>query len=374
MQTKGIINEIDGKLSPEFLGKFSPDQQEELKKISDDKLQELQKLAKKQQEETKQIGKSPTAQIINLNEVRSEQLATINQIFSTSGPKQKIKSKTSGQIVAEHKSKLGFIFIGDSVEDPTVEVNAPKISMVVGGALGTTYNPKTGEMNDIDPESNNLIGVSSQFHLLSLTDIDVKGILPVSTLKKRSSIKTEADALELYGNEIVLIRSLGRPYKSAGARTMTPGGVHIVSGMEISEEKGNQPQPMVLGKALADTLSEIVTKISDINSVLINMNEDLLSLKLSLVSHTHPVFTTGAELAAAVAIATTTGGSAPLPLSTIGTPSITLATQVAPTIATSTVRNITNTYSHLINLEVLKTNSLTPLSSQKFLSDFNRVN
>jgi hypothetical protein len=224
--------------------------------------------------------------------------------------------------------------------------------MVVGGALGTTYNPKTGELNDIDPRTNELIGVSSQLHLLSLTDVDVKGILDIDTLKKRSSIKTEADALELYSNEIVIIRSLGRPYKSTGARTMTPGGVHIISGMNTKDKKIKEPEPMVLGKALSDTLSEIMVKISDINSVLINMNEDMLKLKIALMAHIH--------------IATAPGS----PVS----PSADLISVVAPSVGTSTVKNIANLYSNLINLELLKTNKLTPLSESKFLSDFNRVN
>jgi len=380
MEVRGFINEIDGKLSPEFLGKFSKAQQEKLERISKQKNDEIQKVLKKQREEREKLARFPSIQQINIKEDAEKiKLEEINKLYSIDGPKQKIASKHDGQIVGEHKTKLGFIFIGDSsayAGDPKALVSVPKISMAVGGVLQANNKPD-GQINEIDPRSDNLIGVASQFHLLSLTDVDVTGIFNDNekfVLKKRSSIKAEADILELYSNEAVLIRSLGRPYKSGtGARTLTPGGVHIISGMHTKDKPLNL-EPMVLGKTLSDVLSEMVGKISDINSVLINMNEDLLNLKLSLISHTHPVFTTGAELAAAVAIAVATGGSAPLPLSAIGTPSIGLATQVSPTIATSTVRNITNTYSHLINLELLKTNNLTPLSEKNFLSQFNRVN
>lgn len=377
MEVRGFINEINGKLSPESLGKFTEEQRKKLKDISDKKQQVIQEALKKQKEEREKLSKLPTVKKIEIEEELEANIKNeINKLYSIDGPKQKIISKHDGQIVGEHKTKLGFIFIGDSLEysnDPGALVSAPKISMAVGGVLQAPNKPE-GKINELDPRSSDLIGIASQFHLLSLADIDVKGILPISTLKKRSSVKAEADALELYSNEIVLIRSLGRPYKvGTGARTLTPGGVHIISGMH-TEEKPLNPEPMVLGKTLADVISEIVGKISDINSVLINMNEDMLNLKLSLMAHTHPVFTTGAELAAAVTIAVATGGSAPLPLSAIGTPSISLATQVSPTIATSTVRNITNTYSHLINLELLKTNNLTPLSEKNFLSQFNRVN
>lgn len=357
MEVRGFINELDGTLSPEFLGKFSKTQQEKLKKISKQKNDEIQKALKKQKEEREKLGKLPTIQQINIKELEDNKLEEINKLYSIDGPKQKIASKHDGQIAGEHKTKLGFIFIGDSSaysRDPKALTSVPKISMAVGGVLQASNKPGSEEVNEIDPRSDNLIGVASQFHLLSLTDIDVKGILPISMLKKRSSVKAEADALELYSNEIVLIRSLGRPYKvGTGARTLTPGGVHIISGMH-TEEKPLNPEPMVLGKTLADVISEIVGKISDINSVLINMNEDMLNLKLSLMAHVH--FSPG-----------------PVP-GTPTSPSVDLALSVAPSIATSTVRNITNTYSHLINLELLKTNNLTPLSEKNFLSQFNRVN
>jgi hypothetical protein len=105
-----------------------------------------------------------------------------------------------------------------------------------------------------------------------------------------------------------------------------------------------------LGKKLSDTIIEIVDKLSEINSTILSMNEDMLALKIALLAHFHV--------------------SAVGPVS----PSADLAASVAPTIASKTVLNISNGYSSLINLELLKTNKLTALSPEKFLSDYNRVN
>jgi superfamily I DNA/RNA helicase len=55
-------------------------------------------------------------------------------------------------------------------------------------------------------------------------------------------------------------------------------------------------------------------------------------------------------------------------------PSADLVASVAPTIPTKTVMNISNAYSTLINLEMIKANNLTSLSPQRFVSDFNKVN
>ena len=226
--------------SLEYISKFDPSAQ---KKIINDFVEaQKEKVAS-----MKKISEDLSSGRISKKQF-DEQKKKIEDNISSSfhrSPKPQIDLGKNGISVVEHKNSLGFIFIGDSKEysnDPTVLANAPKISMVVGGGLGTTYNPKTGELADIDAQSKELIGISSQFHLLSLTDIDVKGILPISTLKKRSSVRTEADALELYSNEIVIIRSLGRPYKSTGARTMAPGGVHIVSGMNTKDKPIKEPE------------------------------------------------------------------------------------------------------------------------------------
>jgi hypothetical protein len=247
----------------------------------------------------------------------------------------------NGQIAAKHKNKLAFIFIGDTKKSESqtkLDINSPKISMIVGGGLET---PNT----QLNPTEDYVIGVAAQLHLVSLADIDVKGILPVSTLKNRSAIKGEADVVDLAGSELVLIRSLGRPYKAAGARTLAPGGVHIIAGQE-----GRKPEPMVLGKALADTLNELATRVSEINSVVMSMNEDILALKVALLAHIHP-HPLGPTL-----------------------PSIDLVAAIAPSLATKTALNIASGYSNLLNMEVLKLNSLTGFSPNKFLSEYNRVN
>lgn len=345
MRITGNILEYAQGSNKEFEGKFSKERADKLKELTEQKSKEKQKLLK-----SIPNGASKEEYEAAENEIKEK----LNKIFPDTNPKPIEILGDNGSIVSRHKDKLAFIFIGDvkKAEESGLKVNAPKISMVVGGALETTIDPATGKFVKIDPREDYLKGISSQLHLISLSDIDVSGILNINTLKNRSSIKTEADALELNAGEIVLIRSLGRPYKSSGARTLAPGGVHIVSGMNIEGKQIKPTEPMVLGKALSDSLFELTSKISDINSVLISINQDILSLKVALIAHTHVA----------------TGPAAPT------TPSIDLIASVAPSIAKDTVLSITNAYSNLINMELLKMNKLSPLSEQKFLSTYNRVN
>jgi hypothetical protein len=252
----------------------------------------------------------------------------------------------NGSIVSKHKNKLAFIFIGDAKKaelDDKNSVNAPKISLVVGGGLESTYK-------EIDPREDKLIGPSAQVHITSLSDVDVSGVLPVKFLKNRSAIRTKADVLEFSASEAVIIRSLGEAYGSKGHRIMTPGGVHIISGQNIPGKELKKSEPMVLGKKLSDAINELTEKLGEINSTIVSMNEDIMELKVSLLAHVHPV------------------------AGLVTTPSADLALGVTPTMVSKTLLNMMNAYSSLVNLELLKTNRLTALSPGRFLSDFNKVN
>jgi hypothetical protein len=259
-----------------------------------------------------------------------------------------------GKAQLSHKDKLAFVYIGDVAKSQSQDsvVNAPKIALAVGGGLEFAFNPVKKETNKIFPQENKIEGVSAQLHLVSLADIDVKGILPISILSNRSAITANADVLEFSANEMVIIRSLGPAYNSKGSKVMAPGGVHIVSGQNSGDDLIKEPEPMVLGKKLSDVMLKIVEFISEINSTIISMNSDMLTLKTALMSHFHVAGPPGSPT----------------------TPSVELIAIVAPTIPTKTVVNISNGYSSLVNLEMLKTNSLTALSKDKFISDYNRVN
>ena len=335
-----------GKISAEQYGKFSSDVADEMKKNQ----------AQKDLERENYISSIPKGLSKEDLDIRYADIETkLNILFPSKNALPAREIGKNGTIVSEHKNKLAFIFIGDvkkAEEFEQYELNAPKISMVIGGGLETTYNPSTGEIIKIDPREDSILGISAQFHLISMADIDVKGILPITTLKNRSAVRAEADIIEMSANEAVFVRSLGRPYNSSGSRIMTPGGVHIISGQNTDKKNIKEPEPMVLGKGLVDTLFQLVEKISEINSTMMSMNEDILQLKASLITHTH--------------IATTLGA--------LTTPSADLVASVAPTMASKTTLNITNGYANLINLEMLKTNNLTALSPNTFLSAFNRVN
>lgn len=342
-----IINPNDV-LSGEQIGKFTKDKQDAIKRLEQQKIDERNALFAA-------IPKNLTGD--QLKQKQEEIDARLKE--KNPDPPLSIKKNLgkNGSIIAEHKNKLAFIFIGDvkkAEETTKYKVNAPKISLVVGGGLETTTDPKTGKDTVLDPREDKLVGMSAQLHIVSLADIDVKGILPINFLNNRSAIKTEADVLDLSAREAVIIRSLGTPYNANGARVMTPGGVHIISGQSTDSVKIKEPEPMVLGKGLADTLLEMMNQISQVNSTLLEVIQDILSLKIALLAHVHP------------------GAAGPVPV--ITTPSPNLIAQVAPTIATKSILNITNCYSNLINFEVLKTNKMLPLSPEKFLSSYNRVN
>lgn len=335
--------------SKEFLSKMSNKYQQEIKELSY-KAKQAREDAYKKLNEDKEKSKNLTQdQIKERQSLIDEQ---ITKLYSTPQPKPPIEVGKSGTLPAEHKNKLAFIFIGDDIKgesDKNNLINSPKISFVVGGGLESAIGeaPKT-----IDPRTNKIIGVSSEFHITSLTDINVEGILPISSLSNRSAIIAKSDVIDLSAREVVVIRSLGEAYGSKGQRVMSPGGVHIISGQNTNKVKINEPQPMVLGKNLNDTLVKILEEVGNLNSAIININTDILALKISLMAHFHIA----------------TGPAAPT------SPSADLVASVAPTIPTKTVMNISNAYSTLINLEMIKANNLTSLSPQRFVSDFNKVN
>lgn len=265
-----------------------------------------------------------------------------------------IKGK-NGEVVSKHKNKLGLIFIGDAEKAENLEkskINAPKISMIIGGGLESSYNPIDNKVAEIDLRKDFFPMASAQFHLISLTDIDTRGILSAPSIDNIAAIKMESDVLELSSRKYVFIRSLGRPYLADGTKQNTPGGVFIVSG----QSDMTTPEPMVLGQKLSTTLQELVTQINKINSVVCDIVDDILTLKTSLMAHFHPI------------------APIPGPPFLVAAQSLDLIGNLSTTIATKTSINMFNSTANKINLETFKINNLTPYSSKKFISEFNRVN
>lgn len=279
----------------------------------------------------------------------------ISKSFHRSPIPQVIEGK-NGAIEIKHKNKLGFIFIGDTTaeDDEDVVVNSPKMCFAVGGSLETTYNPFTNEEVKIDPRQNFIKQASAQIHLLSRTNIDTKGVLAIDNLNGRSSIKTEADILELYSKEAVVIRSFGRPYLSSGAISYVPGGVHIVSGKNTLFSEIKPTEPMVLGQQLAEYLWEFSDIINEIVSAIISMSRNMVLYKEMLQSHKHFV---------PLEFGVTTSTSSP---------EIILYNKA--TVPTKDFIDSSNLYSLLNNILIAKLKNLTAFSPNKFLSDFNRVN
>lgn len=331
--------------SKEFLSKMSDGYQQQIKILSSKAKQAREDAYKKLNEDKEKRKDLTQDEIKERQKLIDEQ---ITKLYTPSQPLPPIEVGKNGVTAAQHKNKLAFIFIGDDIKGETDKnnlVNSPKISFVVGGGLESAIGENPAP---VDPRTNKIIGVSSEIHMTSLTDIDVTGIMPISTLSNRSAIIAKSDVLDLSAREIVIIRSTGEAYGSKGQRVMSPGGVHIVSG----QGKEVQPQPMVLGNNLNNTIIKILEEIGNITSFIISMNTDILALKASLMAHVHITAVPGSPT----------------------TPSVDLIAGLIQTIPSKTIVNLTNAYSTLINLEMIKTNNLTALSPDRFISDFNKVN
>jgi len=328
------------KPSQEYLNKLTTDRREFIKQST--KKAEIAR-AESIKRLSENIEKGGVEQQISLEKKQREVDQNLKEIYSRPIPIPEIIEGDNGRVAVKHKNKTAFIFVGDAekTDRQLGGINSPKMALVVGGGIETSTA-------QIDPRKDSILGISSEIHLTSMSDVNVDGIFgKVTQLSNRAAIRTNTDVLELSAKETVIIRSLGTSYNSKGVRIFTPGGVHVISGQTTPEKKIKEPEPMVLGKALADTIQELVSKISEMNSVMISMNEDILSLKDALLTHFHVG---------------------------VGVPSADLAARILPTLISETTLNIMNGYSNLINLEILKANKLTAFSAGKFLSEFNRVN
>lgn len=165
------------------------------------------------------LSKKLSAGLINKDQFDSEIKKIDKSIEKTyhRSPTAKVENGNNGETAAKHKNKLGFIFIGDTEKSENTElfnVNAPKITLAVGGALETTYNPQKNELATIDPRKDFIPQASAQIHIISSADTDVYGIAGQSAFNNKSTIKMRADVLDIASNQAVLIRSLNPPYVS----------------------------------------------------------------------------------------------------------------------------------------------------------------
>jgi hypothetical protein len=335
--------------SLEVLGKYDIAQQkktvENFVKAQKDRIESLKSL-------TKQVADGSISK--DEYEKRKKQIdENLNKVYHRS-PTPEIQKGNNGEVVAKHKNKLGFIFIGDTLnaeKNDLFSVNAPKMTLAVGGALETTFNPFKNDVEFVDPRDEFIPQASAQIHLISSSDINVEGIFSSSAFRNKSAVKIRSDVLDFSANQAVLIRSLNTPYV-AGVRSYSPGGVHIVSGQGDSKNF-KELEPMVLGQSLNSTLNDIMKLIGDMVSVIKDINSGIISLKTALSLHTHIV---------------------PLPTPIPTVPSAELIAHATATAVTEDLLNTGNLYSILFNTELLKLNDLMAMSPNSFTSKFNRVN
>lgn len=268
------------------------------------------------------------------------------EILSFTIPRPILTGSTNKDVVIEHRDGFSFITIGNTKAAQQLNTYSTKFSVFAGNGLEPRKN-KDGSVFLFDVTDEDQSTIAAQFHVSPITNISTKKIvLNGNVLTNRSAIKARADVLELKGSEMVIIKSGDRTKNSAGARVTIPGGVHIYSG-DNNAILAQQSQPMVLGDNLVKALSEIYKMLEDTSTSILDMNIDILTMKLALVLHFHPPF-------------------AP--------PSPSLALQFPIEMISGDIKRILNAVVHTINHKIETVNRTIPATKSFILSRYNTVN
>lgn len=253
----------------------------------------------------------------------------------------------------EHGNKFALVIVNDTKQasNPDIKANSPKFSVYVGNGTEPFKSSDGKQIAVFDVQDDNQPSISAQFHVTSLTNVSTKNLLktfkvPGESLKNVSAIKGKADAIELRGNQMVIINSGAVSKNSNGFKTTVPGGVHIYSG-DRDSENSEPSQPMVLGNNLKEAIDQINARLQSITSVITEINTEMMLMRAGLVAHVHPPF-------------------AP--------PSPDLAIQFIPRFLTSDLLRTLNSYTSMINHQLERINRTTPLTKKKILSTYNTVN
>lgn len=261
----------------------------------------------------------------------------------------------SGDYRQAHDRGFSFLTLNNSRLAKDVGGDFTKFSVFVGNGLEGLSNPTNDNIAIFDPTDDDQQTIAAQFHVTSLTTIPIKNLIATpgnndvslgSVLSNRSAIRARADAIELKGNEMVIIKSGDRTKNSMGIRPGSIGGVHIYSG--DSESKfASKSQPMVLGNNLQKAMSEIYDTLQSLSSNITNINIEIMTMKANLSVHFHPP---------------------------LAPPSPTIAPIFIPTMLTKDLLRILNSFSTKINHKIEKFNRVFKFTSANILSKHNTVN
>lgn len=268
------------------------------------------------------------------------------EIISFTIPRPVLTGSTKKDVMIEHRDSFSFITIGNTKAAEKLNAYSTKFSVFAGNGLEPRKN-KDGTVFLFDVTDEDQATIAAQFHVSPMTNVSTKKmVLNGNVLTNRSAIKARADVLELKGSEMVIIKSGDRTKNSSGARVSIPGGVHIYSG-DNNALLAQQSQPMVLGDNLVSALSEIYKMLEDTSTTVLDMNLDILTMKLALVLHFHPP---------------------------LAPPSPTLAVQFPIEMISADIKRVLNSVIHAINHKVETVNRTIPATKSFILSRYNTVN
>lgn len=255
----------------------------------------------------------------------------------------------------EHGRGFGFITLNNSRLVKDVGGDFTKFSVFIGNGLEGLSDPGNGNTAIFDPTDDDQQTIAAQFHVTSLTTIPIKNLIATpgvenasfgNILANRSAIRARADAVELKGNEMVIIKAGDRTKNSMGIKPGSPGGVHIYSG-DSESPFASRSQPMVLGNNLQKAMSEIYDTLQSLSSNITNINIEIMTMKAALSVHFHPPF-------------------AP--------PSPTIAPVFIPTMLSNDLLRILNSFATKINHKIEKFNRVLKFTKVNILSKHNTVN
>jgi len=244
--------------------------------------------------------------------------------------------------ITSTKKGTAAVVVGYNKGKPNL--NSPSIILFTRG-VGT-------ENDNLEMDPSILLNPNASQHILvpshvisSCSNVMLKSYGSEYIAENRSVVMSNADIVQLRGNEVIELVAGTSAYRTAGSRINSFGGVHL-----IKSGKERDIQPMVLGRNLSAAILDLATLTNSLSSRIVALRKDLMLLKGFLLAHVHIA----------------TGPGAPT------SPSPDLPATLLPSFVSDgfeTANSITNT----INLEIFKLNYLFPFSDKKILSQDHKL-
>jgi hypothetical protein len=210
------------------------------------------------------------------------------------------------------------------------------------GASSVHLIAGTGTNNPEDFADRNVNTDAATIYMSQLTDIDENFGLAegnVGAVEGKSAIGLRADGVRINARHgIKLITEGYGATDSKKNRQQSTVGIDLIAG-----NNDEDLQPLVKGDDLKDALNEIIKTINDLSSIVDKIQNEIISIKT------------------------------PIPGSPT-TPSVTLMATSMLSNVKLLAQGIVPMYSHQINNETYKINTLEPIGAKRFTSSYNKTN